>query len=168
MNEEFASEMEKYNSVFKRLEDENRQMKRYIDVDTAYILQELEYEVEMLREEKRKDQMIIADIQRKIEGISLTRTSRINTRHGYEFNNRQPYDYTPEPLPHFEQRPPYDNRYSKFYSPNYAPRLSPYSRPPKEDIPYCHQDFRATNHPAISRKLRIPEGNMRFGETMRR
>jgi hypothetical protein len=41
MNEEFASEMEKYNSVFKRLEDENRQMKRYIDVDTAYILQEL-------------------------------------------------------------------------------------------------------------------------------
>ncbi len=29
MNEEFASEMEKYNSVFKRLEEENRVLKKY-------------------------------------------------------------------------------------------------------------------------------------------
>jgi hypothetical protein len=33
--------MEKYNSVFKRLEEENRQLKRYIDIDTAYLLEEL-------------------------------------------------------------------------------------------------------------------------------
>lgn len=83
-------------------------MKRYVDIDTAYLLEELEYEVEMLREEKRKDQMIISDIQRKIEGISMARTSRINTRHGYEFINRQyGQEYNQEPLPHFEQRPPY-------------------------------------------------------------
>lgn len=112
--------------------------------------------------------MIISDIQRKIEGISLARTSRIHTRHGYDFNNRQSFDYTPEPIPHFDQRPLYDNRYSKFYSPNYAPRLSPYSPSPKEDIPYYHPDFRANNHPGLSRKLRMPEGNMRFGETIRR
>lgn len=122
--------MEKYNSVFKRLEDENRQMKRYVDVDTAYLLEELEYEVELLREEKRKDQMIISDIQRKIEGISMARTSRINTRHGYDLHRQYQQDYNPDPLPipHFEQRPPYENRYSKFYSPNYTSRLSPYSR----------------------------------------
>ena len=41
MNEEFASEMEKYNSVFKRLEEENRQLKKYNDVDTIYLLEEL-------------------------------------------------------------------------------------------------------------------------------
>jgi hypothetical protein len=128
--------MEKYNSVFKRLEEENRRMKRYVDIDTAYLLEELEFEVEMLREEKRKDQMVIADIQRKIEGISMARTSRINTRHGYDLPRPYP-DYNPDP-PHFEQRPPYENRYSKFYSPNYTSRLSPYSRGhnPKEELLY--------------------------------
>ena len=45
MNEEFASEMEKYNSVFKRLEEENRVLKRYADIDTAFLLEELEYEI---------------------------------------------------------------------------------------------------------------------------
>ena len=38
MNEEFASEMEKYNSVFKRLEEENRKLKKYADIDTIYVL----------------------------------------------------------------------------------------------------------------------------------
>lgn len=83
MNEEFASEMEKYNSVFKRLEEENRVLKRYADLDTAFLLEELEYEIELLREEKRKDQMVIAEVQRKIEGIGMARTSRINTRGAY-------------------------------------------------------------------------------------
>ena len=65
MNEEFASQMEKYNSVFKRLEEENRKLKKYGDVDTIYLLQELEMEVENLREQRQKDQFIISDIQRK-------------------------------------------------------------------------------------------------------
>jgi hypothetical protein len=104
-------------------------LKRYSDVDTAYMLEELEYEIEILREEKRKDQMIIGEIQRKIEGISMTRSSRINTRQGYELPNRQyAPEFNNEHVPHFEHRPPFENRYSKFYSPNYATRLSPYSR----------------------------------------
>lgn len=41
-------------------------MKRYADLDTAFLLEELEYEIELLREEKRKDQMVIAEVQRKI------------------------------------------------------------------------------------------------------
>lgn len=32
MNEEFASEMEKYNCVLRRLEEENRVLKKYNDV----------------------------------------------------------------------------------------------------------------------------------------
>lgn len=47
------------------------------------MLEELEYEIELLREEKRKDQMVIAEVQRKIEGIGMARTSRINTRATY-------------------------------------------------------------------------------------
>lgn len=35
-------------------------LKRYNDIDTACMLDELEYEVEVLREEKLKDQFIIA------------------------------------------------------------------------------------------------------------
>ncbi len=38
MNEEFASEMEKYNVIFKRFEEENAVLKKYHDVDTAYML----------------------------------------------------------------------------------------------------------------------------------
>lgn len=79
--------MQKYNSVFKRLEEENKMLKRYNDIDTACMLDELEYEVEVLREEKLKDQFIIAQIQRKIEGISMVRTSRAITR-PYEFADR--------------------------------------------------------------------------------
>lgn len=41
MNEEFASEMEKYNSIFKRLEEENKLLKKYNDIDTVYLLEEL-------------------------------------------------------------------------------------------------------------------------------
>lgn len=58
--------MEKYNSVFKRLEEENRTLKKYIDIDTAYLLEELEIEVDNLREQRNKDQIIIGDIQRKL------------------------------------------------------------------------------------------------------
>lgn len=58
-------------------------LKRYADLDTAFLLEELEYEIELLREEKRKDQMVIAEVQRKIEGIGMARTSRINTRAAY-------------------------------------------------------------------------------------
>jgi|JI10StandDraft_1071094.scaffolds.fasta_scaffold2195439_1 hypothetical protein len=58
--------MEKYNSVFKRLEEENRTLKKYIDIDTAYLLEELEIEVDSLREQRNKDQIIIGDIQRKL------------------------------------------------------------------------------------------------------
>lgn len=55
MNEEFAAEMEKYNGVFRRLEEENRGLRRYVDLDTAELLEELEAEVEALREDKRRD-----------------------------------------------------------------------------------------------------------------
>lgn len=41
MNDEFTIEMEKYEKIFKRLEDENKQLKKYNDLDTAYILEEL-------------------------------------------------------------------------------------------------------------------------------
>lgn len=36
------------------------------------MLEELEYELDFLRDQKRKDQLVIADIQRKIDGISFT------------------------------------------------------------------------------------------------
>lgn len=119
--------MEKYNSVFKRLEEENRVLKRYADLDTAFLLEELEYEIELLREEKRKDQMVIAEVQRKIEGIGMARTSRINTRAPYEVPSRQFQNEFMQAQPMFDMRAPYDTRFSKFYSPTYAPRLSPYS-----------------------------------------
>lgn len=41
-----------------------------MDVDTAYLLQELEREIDVLREQKRRDQFVIQDIQRKIGGMS--------------------------------------------------------------------------------------------------
>lgn len=33
--------MEKYNSVFRRLEEENRILKKYNDIETGYLLEEL-------------------------------------------------------------------------------------------------------------------------------
>lgn len=42
-------------------------------------------EILALREEKRKDQFIINDIQRKIEGISMSRTSRVSTRTPFDY-----------------------------------------------------------------------------------
>jgi hypothetical protein len=39
MNDEFAVEMDKYQKVFKRLEEENKLLKKYNDLDTAYILE---------------------------------------------------------------------------------------------------------------------------------
>ena len=84
MNEEFASQMEKYNSVFKRLEEENRKLKKYGDVDTIYLLQELEMEVENLREQRQKDQFIISDIQRKFQGISFNHHANARMSRGLE------------------------------------------------------------------------------------
>lgn len=134
--------MEKYNSVFKRLEEENKLLKKYNDVDTAYLLEELEYELETLRDQKRKDQLLIADIQRKIDGISFARTSRVSTR-PYDYFEPH-YDNTYQPPTHqqtphfFERQVEPTPRYSKYYSPNYTPnnRHSPYSRNSfKEDLP---------------------------------
>jgi hypothetical protein len=123
--------------VFRRLEEENRILKKYNDTDTSYLLEELEIEIEMLRDQKRKDQLIISDIQRRIEGISFSRNSRINT------HEHAPH-YPPPPPPNYDR---FDSSYpeqngsqyfernqnnrggNKYYSPNYtAPRVSPYQR----------------------------------------
>lgn len=105
--------------------------------------------------------MIISDIQRKIEGISMARTSRINSRNvPYEYTSRQyPPEFNPDMLHHYEQRPPFENRYGKFYSPTYSSRLSPFSRNShiKEEIFYNQPDsYRPSNaYTGTSRKLRM-------------
>jgi len=40
-------------------------------------LQELEEEIENLREERRQDERIIGQVQQKLEGMSISRQSRI-------------------------------------------------------------------------------------------
>jgi hypothetical protein len=55
------------------MEEENKHLKKYNDLDTAYILEELEYEVEMLREEKRNNQGIINQIMNQMNNITWNR-----------------------------------------------------------------------------------------------
>jgi hypothetical protein len=55
------------------MEEENKHLKKYNDLDTAYILEELEYEVEMLREEKRSNQGIINQIMNQMNNITWNR-----------------------------------------------------------------------------------------------
>ena len=55
------------------MEEENKHLKKYNDLDTAYILEELEYEVEILREEKRSNQGIINQIMNQMNNITWNR-----------------------------------------------------------------------------------------------
>ena len=152
MNDEFALEMKKYNTVFKRLEDENRYLRKYADVETAELLEELEAEIEILREEKRRDQMAIGDIERRLAAISHSRTDR--TAELYR-------NYT-ETAPYY----PPSHRTRHFFSPSYPPPSSSrYTHSP----PPLHEEARiATRHyphqrpgyhpsPIASRHLQQPE-----------
>lgn len=95
MNDQFAIEIEKYQKIFKRLEEENKLLKKYNDVDTVYILEELEYEVEMLRQEKRNNQGIINQIMSQMNSITW---------------NRNDFDYSTQSFANKDSKPRFDPR----------------------------------------------------------
>jgi hypothetical protein len=55
MNEEFAYEIDKYNTVYEAMKKEIEELKDYREVDLVEMVERLETEIVKLREEKERD-----------------------------------------------------------------------------------------------------------------
>jgi chromosome segregation ATPase len=79
MNEEFAVEIDKYNTVYEAMKREIEDLKDFRDADLVEMVENLETEIVKLREEKERDETIIREL---------------NTRNNYYSPHRKPTSYS--------------------------------------------------------------------------
>lgn len=65
MNEEFAYEIDKYNTVYEAMKKEIEELKDYREVDLVEMVERLETEIVKLREEKERDEIIIREMRER-------------------------------------------------------------------------------------------------------
>lgn len=106
-------------------------------MDTAYILEELEYEVEMLREEKRNNQNVINQIMNQMNNITWNRNDfdynnqsygkDFKPRHDYRISNLPMgdprfYETTRSRCPSVSPNNKQENTMNRYFSPNFDAR----------------------------------------------
>lgn len=71
MNYQFTLEIEKYDKIFHKLEEENKSLRKYGQVEMVGLVESLEYEISVLRDEKRQYQVKFNQLVNQINSMTM-------------------------------------------------------------------------------------------------